>query len=67
MGNGKGGGRVSLDGVRNEILGYEHQIKEYLDSLEAKVDNYKFSVERHGDGLTIDIAFKATVNAKGSK
>ncbi|MDA4128994.1 MAG: hypothetical protein OK422_06035 [Thaumarchaeota archaeon] len=60
-------GAVSLDSVRNQILTYEHQIKEYLDKLEAKVDTYKFSVERHGEGLTIDIAFRATVHAKGSK
>jgi hypothetical protein len=61
-GNDKGG--VSLDSVRNQIMSYEQQIKQYLDNLEAKVETYKFSVETTADGLTIDMALKATIHSK---
>jgi hypothetical protein len=60
-------GAVSLDSVRNQVLSYEHQIKEYLNKLDATVDTYKFSVEKHGDGLTVDISLKATIHSKASK
>jgi hypothetical protein len=59
-------GRVSVDGVRHQLLSYEHQIKEYLDKLEATVDTYKFSVEKHDDGLTFDMALRATIHVKKS-
>lgn len=45
-------------------MSYESQIKEYLDNLEATVDTYKFSVEKHGDGLSIDMALRAAIHAK---
>ncbi|MGD0395369.1 MAG: hypothetical protein ABSB26_00475 [Nitrososphaerales archaeon] len=65
--NEKKGGHVSLDDVRDRISSYEHQIREYLDKLDATVDAYKFSVEKHGDGLTIDISLRATIQSKASK
>jgi hypothetical protein len=55
---------LSVDGVRHQLMSYEHLIKEYLDKLEATVDTYKFSVEKHGEGLTIDMALKATIHVK---
>jgi len=54
----------SLDNVRERILAYEHEIKQYLDQLNANVEYYKFSVEKHGDGLTVEVSFKATVRPK---
>jgi hypothetical protein len=45
-------------------MSYEHEIRKYLDKLEATVDTYKFSVEKHGDDLTIDMALKATMHVK---
>ena len=65
--NEKGEGHVSMDNVRNQISSYEHQIREYLDKLDATVDTYKFSVEKHGDGLTVDISLRATIQSKASK
>jgi hypothetical protein len=65
--NEKGGGHVSMDDVRNQISSYEHQIREYLDKLDATVEAYKFSVEKHGDGLTIDMSLRATIHSKESK
>jgi hypothetical protein len=57
---------VSLDNVRHQLMSYERQLKELLDKLEATVDTYKFSVEKQGDGLTLDMALKATVHVKST-
>jgi hypothetical protein len=58
---------VSIDSVRNQITSYEHKIREYLEKLDANVEAYKFSVEKAGDGLVIDISFRATIHSKVSK
>jgi hypothetical protein len=58
---------VSVDSVKHQLLSYEHQIKEYLDKLEATVDTYKFSVEKHGEDLTLDMALKATIHVKSTR
>lgn len=58
---------ISIDNVKNQIQSYEHQIREYLSKIDATVDTYKFSVEKHGEGITIDISFKATIQPKAKK
>jgi hypothetical protein len=56
----------SLDSVRARVLTYEQEIKQYLDHLNANVEYYKFGVEKHGDGITIEVSVKATVRPKTS-
>lgn len=58
--------QMSMEGVKQQLLSYEHQIRGYLDKLEATVDTYKFSVEKHGEGLTFDMALKATIHVKST-
>jgi len=53
-----------VDNVKHQLMSYEHEIREYLDKLEATVDTYKFSVEKHGEGLSIDMALRATIHVK---
>jgi len=57
-------GHVSADSVKHQLLSYEHEIKAYLDKLEATVDTYKFSVEKTAEGLKLDMALVATVHVK---
>ena len=57
---------VSLDNVRQQILRYENEIKTYLDKLEASVDSYRFSVEKHDSAITVDVSFRATIHPKSS-
>ena len=57
----------SLENVRERILAYENEIKEYLDHLDANVEYYKFSVEKHGDGVTVEVSVKATVRPKSKE
>jgi hypothetical protein len=57
----------NLEGVKRQLLAYENQIKDYLDNIEAHVEGYKFSIERQGDALVIDIALKAKIQLESSK
>jgi len=65
----KGGKNLgeNLDDVKRQLLVYENQIKDYLDNIEAHVEGYKFSIERQGDALVIDIALKAKIQLESSK
>jgi hypothetical protein len=56
---------ISLEDARNQIVSFGTQIQEYLNKVDAHVENYKFSVEKMEDGIAIDVAFRATL--KGSK
>ncbi len=58
---------VSIDSVRERILAFEHEIKQYLDHLNANVEYYKFSVEKQGEGLTVEASVKATVRQRPSE
>jgi hypothetical protein len=58
--------RQNLDNMRQQLLAYENQIKEYLDKVNANIDSYKFSVEKDGDGIMIDVAMRASIQPKGS-
>ena len=57
----------NLDDVKRQLLVYENQIKDYLDNIEAHVEGYKFSIEKQGDALVIDIALKAKIQLESSK
>lgn len=52
----------TLKNVRSEMLSFGKQIHEYLEHIRADVDDYKFVVERHGDGIEIEVRFKAYVH-----
>jgi len=54
----------SLDTVRKQLVTYGDEIQEYLGKVDAKVDSWKFSIEKQNEGLTVDIAFRATVHPK---
>lgn len=56
----------SLDDAKQQLTAYGQQIQEYLGNIDAKVDTYKFSVEKMENGLMVDIAFKATIQSPGS-
>ncbi len=54
----------SLETVRKQLVAYGDEIQEYLGKVDAKVDSWKFSFEKKDEGLTVDIAFRATVHPK---
>jgi predicted nucleic acid-binding Zn-ribbon protein len=56
----------TLDDARQQLTTYGNQIQEYLGKIDAKVETYRFSVEKIENGLLVDIAFKATMQSPGS-
>jgi len=57
----------SMDAVKHQLMTYGNQIQEYLSNIDAKVENYKFSVEKTENGLSIDCQFKATLQSIGTR
>ncbi len=49
-----------MDDIKSKLLSYADDIQEYLGKVDAKVENYKFSVEKDGKSL-LDAAFKARI------
>ncbi len=57
---------VSLEDIRHQILSFGTQIHEYLGKVEADVEGYRFTVEKHGDGVEVEVQFKAFIHGKSS-
>ena len=55
-----------MDNVKSQLMTYGSQIQEYLEKVDAKVENYKFSIEKTDTGLSIDCHFKATIQPSRS-
>lgn len=52
----------STTNIKSAMANYGNQIQEYLDKINANVQNYKFTVEKSANGgLSIDLEFKATI------
>jgi hypothetical protein len=51
----------SLDSIKTQLATYGNQIQEYLKNVNATVEDYKFSIEKKENGLSIDIEFKASI------
>lgn len=54
----------TLDAIGSQLGTYEKQLRGYLRSLDAKVDSYHFTVEKHDGGMTIDVAIRTTIKPK---
>jgi RNA binding exosome subunit len=59
--------RMDFDDVRKQVLTFGNQLHEYFDKVQADVQNYKFTVEKHGDGVEVEIQLKAYVHPKGNE
>lgn len=56
--------RLALEEVRKQMTAFGNQIMEYFDHARADVENYKFTIEKHGDGVEVEVQFKAYVHPK---
>ena len=56
--------QATMENVRRQLQTYGKEIQEYLSRVEANVEGYKFSVEKHGDGIEVDVEFKALIHPK---
>jgi hypothetical protein len=55
---------VTIDDVRRYMSTFGTQVREYFDQIHAEVENYKFSVEKHGEGMRIELQFRATLQPR---
>lgn len=61
----KGGGQnLSLQQIRSRIATYENELRQFLDSHQANVETYKFSVEKEGDGFSVEVDIKASLHPR---
>jgi hypothetical protein len=51
----------SFGNIQNQLQTYGNQIGDYLKTMNANVEDYRFSVEKIDNGLTVDVRFKATI------
>jgi hypothetical protein len=54
----------SLSSIQDQLTAYSNQIREYLNRVDADIENYKFAVEKTDDGLKIEVMFKGTLSSK---
>jgi hypothetical protein len=54
----------TLEGVGEQLGSYERQLRTLLQRLDAKVDSYRFSIEKGGDGIVVDLALRTTIKLK---
>jgi len=61
----KGGGQnLSLQQIRSRLTTYENELRQFLDTHQANVETYKFSVEKEGDGFSVEVDIKASLHPK---
>ena len=48
----------------SQIAAYVHQLNEYLESVGAKVEVYKFSIEKQDEALIVDVGIRASFHPK---
>ena len=56
--------KQTVEDVRKHVLTFGNSIHEYFEHVQAEVENYKFIVEKRGEGLEVDVMFKAFVHPK---
>ncbi len=59
----KSGSDLSLETAKDQLVAFGTQIQEYLSKVNANVESYKFSVEKIEDGISVDVAFRATLRS----
>ena len=50
-----------LENIGKNILNFGNEIHEYLEHIEAKVENYKFGMEKRANGLEVDLHLTAFI------
>jgi hypothetical protein len=61
----KGGGqRLTLEQLRGRMSTYQTEIRDFLESHEATVETYRFSVDKEGDGFSVEVMVKASIHPK---
>jgi hypothetical protein len=54
----------SFSAIQSQLQTYGNQIGDYLKTMNANVEDYRFAVEKIDNGLTVDVRFKATIKGQ---
>lgn len=55
---------TDLEGVGDQLTTYARQLKGYLENLDAKIDSYRFSIQKEDEGMTIELNLRTTIRPK---
>ena len=58
--------KENFTNIQNQLQTYGTQIGDYLKTINANVEDYRFAVEKIDNGLTVDVRFKATIKQQGT-
>lgn len=55
---------ISLEEVKNQVQALVHGAESYLRHVNANVEVSKFSVDKHGEEIVVDVALKAVIHSR---
>lgn len=55
---------ASVENVKTQLASYGNQIQNFLSATKMDIHQYRFLVEKSGNGVNIDIVFKATFSSE---
>jgi hypothetical protein len=56
-----------MEKIRNAITGFKDQVVNQLKDLHAEVKDWRFAVESHEEGVTVDVSVKVLIKPKAKK
>jgi hypothetical protein len=56
-----------MEKIRTAITGFKDQVVNELKDLHAEVQDWRFSVESHEEGITVDVSVKVLIKPKSKK
>ena len=55
---------ISLEDVKNQVLALGRDVERYLRHVDANVELSKFSAEKRGEEIVVDIALRAVIHPR---
>jgi len=56
-----------MEKIRSAITGFKDQIVDELKDLHAEVKDWRFAMESHEEGITVDVSVKVLIKPKSKK
>ena len=56
-----------MEKIRNAITGFKDTVVNQLKDLHAEVKDWRFAVESHDEGITVDVSVKLLIKPKAKK
>ncbi len=54
----------TLEGIGSQLSIFERQFRKQLQNLNTKIESYHFSIQKEGEGITVDFALRTTIRMK---